>query len=158
MRQERTEVLREPREEVQQDGKGNAGRILVHGVVIEEVLQGHTPVRIPLTAGQHLDLEPLKAVLHGFRRDVLRERPSLQLRSLRNPHPGPAAALIDAAGTDGVLEVGKRSRDQAAPVPPTDSRRSPIPPPARAARALAGQLPCATAGTETTWPRGRRWE
>ena len=44
-------------------------RKAAHG---EEVLQGHTPVRIPLTPGQRLGLESLKAVLHGFRRDVLR--------------------------------------------------------------------------------------
>ena len=61
----------------------------------EEVLQGHTLVLIPLTAGQHLRVpQSLEAVLHGFRRDVLRERPPLPLRSLRNPQPSPAAALI----------------------------------------------------------------
>ena len=37
----------------------------------EEVLQGHTPVRIPLAPGQHLNLESLEAVLDGFRCDVL---------------------------------------------------------------------------------------
>ena len=79
----------------------------------EEVFKRRAPVRIPLAARQHLGPEPLKAVLDGFRSDVLGQGPPLQLLSRGDPEPNPATATIDTAGADGPLEVGKSSHDQA---------------------------------------------
>ena len=79
----------------------------------EKVLKGRAPVRIPLAPGQHPSLESLEAVLDGFRGDILGQRAPLQLLPPGDPEPSPATAVIDRAGTDGLLEVGKRSRDEA---------------------------------------------
>jgi hypothetical protein len=79
----------------------------------EEILKGRASAWIPLTSGQHMSPEPLKAVFNGFSSDVLGHRVPLQLLPLADPDPGLATAEINGARADGLLKVGEGSLDEA---------------------------------------------